>query len=265
MNSTEWSFHESNKLSGNAIDTSHQYGGINHNQENKKALAIVQSGQELKSQNSQLGPIPDSGVTSDHMSTGYGNAIPSLFYAQPGVHSVWSPKPVYRKESSPSPFPASNSLQSNPESHYSKHHHCSDDATCTSPDQTVCEKTNLDPARQDSPAADQSTSNTLCHENAIHNSNNISACKYTDRSDGNATSAVVVESNPESLGDSNHHNYDGFRGTETRHPSQREAALTKFRMKRKDRERPVLREKGTATSAALASKICYHRFNLSKK
>ncbi|KAF7843817.1 two-component response regulator-like PRR95 isoform X1 [Senna tora] len=237
VSNTEWNTHESNKLFGKTVDTSHQYSGTNHSHENVTATAIGQCGRELQSPNSQIEPSPDTGITSDHKSTGYGHLFPSTSYAQSGVHTIWNPKPVNRKESSPSPFPTSNSFQSNPGSHNSERgYHRSDDATNTSLDQTVHEKSNLDSLTQDPPATDQSTNNSLCHETANNNqNNNTSACKYTSRSDGNATSAAIGESNPESFGDSAEHNYDGFIGIDSHRPSPREAALTKFRMKRKDR------------------------------
>nr|KYP38831.1 Two-component response regulator-like APRR5 [Cajanus cajan] len=89
---------------------------------------------------------------------------------------------------------------------------------------------NVFPSVHDSPAAERS----LCHETANHVS--ISAYgSMESANDGNATSAIVSNNNPEGFSDSGCHNYDGFRVTDSHHSSQREAALTKFRLKRKER------------------------------
>lgn len=229
---------EASKLSGRTVGTSRQFGGTNHTSENKTTLDIDRFVQvERQLSNSQLGPFPAAAVTSDNKPTGYGYGFP-MFYAQSDVHSTQIPKPNCPKESFPSPILKSNSFQSNPESYNSEQrYHCSDDPICTSRDKTANEKSNLDPAGRHSSAVDQSTSNTSCHDTANQNNNdddNTSAYKLACKIDGNASSAAVVKRNPENYGDSGH-SYDGYRGTDSHCPSQREAALTKFRMKRKER------------------------------
>lgn len=237
--STELNSQNSNEISG--TDTSHQYGGTNRIQENVITTVIGQSGQvEIQLPNSHLQSLPATGVTSDHMSRACGNVKPSVFYAQSGAHHIWSPKPVFQKENSP--FPTSASFQSNAESHNSEqHYHWSDDATYVSLDQkTAPDKCYLDPAMHDYPAAGQNTSNSLGHETSNH-INNGSYGSIGSRKDGNYTSAVVVEKTPESISN-NCHGYDKYRGAESQRSSQREAALTKFRLKRKERcyEKKVL-------------------------
>ncbi|KAK4268937.1 hypothetical protein QN277_022162 [Acacia crassicarpa] len=230
--------HEASKLSINTVDTSRQHGGRNHSLENMATLAIGQSGQvEIQLTNSQLGPFPATGVASDNKPTVSEYVFPPMLQTQSYVHSTWSPKPNFPKESSPSPILASNSFQSNPEGHEQRFH-CCDDATYTSRDKTANEKSNLDPATQHSSAVDQSTSNASCHDTENQSSkddNNTSAHILACKIDGNASSAAVVESNTENYGDSGNHNKDGFRGADSHCPSRREAALTKFRMKRKER------------------------------
>lgn len=213
---------ESHKSSENT-NTFHQYGGEIQNQ-NMTTLVTDQTG--------QLG----SGVTSDLKSMGHGNVFPSMLYAQSAVHPIWTRRPVSPKESSP--FPTSASSHSNPESHNSERHHWSDDATYTS-DQNVNDQSNLGCARHESPAAGQSAGTSFYHE--THNSSGAYG-SIGSGSDANATSAVVTKNNPESFIDSSHHSYDGFKGTDSHRTSQREAALTKFRLKRKDRcyEKKVL-------------------------
>ncbi|KAI4328984.1 hypothetical protein L6164_021294 [Bauhinia variegata] len=221
VNDTWWNSHGSNELSRNAIDTS-QCGGANPSHENMTSLVIAQSVQaELQLPNGQFGSLPSTGVNHDHMSSENGHVLL--------CHPIWSPKPVYQKENSP--IPTSSSFQSYPESHKSdQRYHWSDDAAYSSLDQTVHDKSNLDPMRLDSPAAGQSTSNSICHDAANH----INSSAYSG-SDGNATSAMVVDNTHENFSDSVRHNYDVLRVMDSHHVSQREAALTKFRLKRKDR------------------------------
>ncbi|XP_027352936.1 two-component response regulator-like APRR3 isoform X3 [Abrus precatorius] len=222
--------HESHQLSENT-NISHQFWGKNQNQEKITGLIIGQSGQvDPKLPNSQPRFFPATGVNSDHKFSGQGNVFPSMILAQSGVHPIWTPKPVCQKESSP--FPTSTSSQSNPESHNSERRHWSDDATYTT-DQNANDQSNLDCGTHESPAAGQSSSTSFYHDAANHNSSGTYG-SLGCRSDGNATSALVAKDNPESFIDSGQRSYDGFRGTDS-HINQREAALTKFRLKRKDR------------------------------
>ena len=232
VNNPSWDSHESHKLSRTTSGNCCQYDGSNKNLENMIGTVIDQHGQvKPKLSNSQCGMLPVSGVISDLKSKGHGNAFTSVFYAPSGPHPVWSPKPVCQNESSP--FPTSTSSQSNPESHNSdQYHECSNDATCLN--QNVKEDADLDQERRDSPAADQSAGYSLCHDASYHV--NSSAYGSMDSgNDGHATSAIVSKNNPEVFSDSVCHNYDGSRGTESHRTSQREAALTKFRLKRKER------------------------------
>ncbi|KAK7397479.1 hypothetical protein VNO78_18654 [Psophocarpus tetragonolobus] len=222
--------HESHKLSENA-STSHEYGGKNENQEKITTPVIGQSGQvDPKLSNSQPGLFPATGVTSDHKSRGNGNVFPSMVY-ESDVHPIWTTKPVCQKESSP--FPTSASSQSNPQSHNSEHHLGSDDATGAS-DKNVNDQNNLDCETHDSPAASHSAGTSFYHDTANPNSSGVYG-SIGCRNDGNAISAKIAEYSHESFIDSGHHSYDGFIGTDSHRNSQREAALTKFRLKRKDR------------------------------
>lgn len=159
----------------------------------------------------------------------------SVFHAESVIHHVWTPKPVCQKESSP--FPSSTSSHSNPESHNSDQHHhpCSDEANYT------CLSQNLDHARYDSPTSGQIVDNDSCH--ALNHINSRTYRCIGNGNDGNATSIMVVKDNPESFSDSGCYNYDVFRLIDSHRSSQREAALTKFRLKRKERcfEKKVLR------------------------
>ncbi|KAK8464977.1 hypothetical protein PHAVU_010G119700 [Phaseolus vulgaris] len=232
VNNPSWDSHESHKLSRTTSGNCCQYGGSNKNLENMISTVIDQYGQVKPNlSNSQCGMLPVSGVISDLKSKGHGNVLTSVFSAPCGTHPVWSSKPVCQNESSS--FPISTSSQSNPESHNSdQYHDCSNIAPCLN--QNVKEDTDLDQARHDSPAADQSTGNSLCHDTSYHV--NSSAYGSMDSgNDGHATSAIVSKNNPEGFSDSVCHNYDGSRATYSHRTSQREAALTKFRLKRKER------------------------------
>ncbi|CAJ1976040.1 unnamed protein product [Sphenostylis stenocarpa] len=222
----------SHSFSENA-STSHQYGVKKQNQEKITTSDIGQSGQvDPKLPNSHLGLFPARGVTYDQKSTGNENLFPSMLYSQSGVHHPsWTPKSVFQKESSP--FNTSNSSQSNPQSHNSKRHHWSDDATHAS-DKNVNNRSNLDCETQGSPAARLSADTGLYHETTNHNCNGVYSsigCKIG----GNATSAKVAKDNHDSFIDGGHLGYDGLLGTDSHRTTQREAALTKFRLKRKDR------------------------------
>ncbi|TKY64158.1 Two-component response regulator PRR95 [Spatholobus suberectus] len=234
VNNPNLDSHKSHKLSGITSGNCCQYGGSNQNLENMISTVIGQYGQvRPKLSNSQCGLLPVSEVISDLKSEGHGNVFTSVFYAQSGIHPMWNPKPVCQNESSP--FPTSISSQSNPESHNSdQYHDQSNDASYTGLNQNVKDNTDSDHTRHDSPAADQSAGDSLCHDAANHV--NSSAYGSMDSgNDGNATSAVVAKNNPEGFSDSGCHNYDEFRVTDCHRSSQREAALTKFRLKRKER------------------------------
>lgn len=214
------SSHESQKSSEN-VNTTHQYDGKKQKQENITYLVIGQSGQvDTKC---QLEFFPATGATSDNKSMEHDNVLHSMFNAQSGMHPTWTPKSVFQKESSP--FPTSISSHSNPKSQNSEPHHWSDDATYT------CDQSNNDCAMHDSPSNGQSCT-SFYHDSESHNASGV--CEGLGSvSDGNAPSAIVGKNNLESSMNNDHH--DGLRDTSSHRTSQREAALTKFRLKRKDR------------------------------
>lgn len=237
VNNPNQDSHESHKSSGITSGNCYQSGGSNQNLENLISTVIGEFGQVTpKLSKSPCGLLPVSGVISDLKTKGHDNVFTSVFYAQSGFHPMWNAKPFCLNESSP--FPLSTSSQSNPESHNSdQHHEWSNDATCLN--QNVKEdNTDSDYARQDSPTADQSAGNNLCHDAANH----VNSSAYGSMDSGNDTSAIISKNNPEGFSDNGCHNYDGFRVTDSHRSSQREAALTKFRLKRKERcfEKKVL-------------------------
>ncbi|KAK7349373.1 hypothetical protein VNO77_06693 [Canavalia gladiata] len=234
VNNPNQDSHESHKLSGISLGNFSQYSSTYQKLENVTCTVIDQCGHvRPRSSNSHCGLLPVTGVISDCQSKGHGNVFASVFYAQPGIHPMWSPKPVCQSEGSP--FPTSISSQSNPDSHNSdQHHDWPNEATYSCLDQNVKDNTDSDHARHDSPPADHSAGNSLCHDAA----NGINSSAYGSMgggSDGNATSATVSKNNHEGFSDNGCHNYDGLKVTDSHRSSQREAALTKFRLKRKER------------------------------
>ncbi|KAL2336275.1 hypothetical protein Fmac_010721 [Flemingia macrophylla] len=225
VNNPNWDSHESYKLSVITSGNGCQYGGSNQNLENMISTVIGQNGQDRpKLSNSQCGLLPVSGVISDLNSEGHGNVFTSVFFAQSGFHPMWNPKPVCQNEGSP--FPTSISSQSNPESNNSDQH--PESPKCLN--QNVKDNNDSDHATHRSPAADHS----LCHDAT----NYVSSIVYGSMDGGNdenGTSAIASKNNPEGFSGSGCHNYDGFRVTDSHHVSLREAALTKFRLKRKER------------------------------
>ncbi|GAU13711.1 hypothetical protein TSUD_348150 [Trifolium subterraneum] len=217
--------HEPQKLSANT-NIGHQYDIKKLKQENITYLAIGQPEQvDAKSLNTQLKFFPATGSTSDNKSMEHDNVFHSMFDAQSGMHPTSTPKSMFQKESSP--FPASISSHSNPKSQNSEPRHWSDDATYTC-DQNVNDQSNID--CDDSPSNGQSCGTSFYHD--VENCNTSGVCEegIGSGSDGKAPSAVVGKNNLESSVNNGH--YDG---TSSHRTSQREAALMKFRLKRKDR------------------------------
>ncbi|XP_034709107.1 two-component response regulator-like APRR9 isoform X3 [Vitis riparia] len=98
---------------------------------------------------------------------------------------------------------------------------------------------NLEPMEElshGSPVAGQSASSSLCNGVVSHLSSSVHG-GICNRNDGNPTSngAVVRTTAPESVNDEGLSNNDALKGMDSHHSTQREAALMKFRLKRKDR------------------------------
>ncbi|KAJ7963414.1 Two-component response regulator [Quillaja saponaria] len=202
--------HESNQFCGNTIDTSQQHAATSHNQEKTTTLFSDQSEPaELQLPRHQLGQIPVSEMRFDNICTGYSDVFQSLFYRESGAPPVSSPKATCKLEDSP--FPSNASIQPNPEIQNSEQgYQWSDGASYISMDQNVHDQNNLEPAKE--------VSGT-----------------YGSMVSGNATLTMVVENAPQSFNDGGHDAHDGLGTLDSHHFSQREAALTKFRLKRKDR------------------------------
>lgn len=229
----------SNQLSGHTNGTFPQHDAtLSNSQENITSLLIGQSGQaELQFPSHQLGMIPVPGVRYDKICAGYGHLFPSMLHTQPGLPPVWSPKSTCQQDQSP--LISSTSAQSNPEIHSSEIHSSeqgyprSNETANNSihqADQAEHEENDLEPVEENrlgSSAAGQTTTSSLCN-GAVDHINGVAYGNSSTRRDENATA-------PESLSESGHFIHDGSRGLDSSRSSQREAALTKFRLKRKDR------------------------------
>lgn len=189
---------------------------------------------DLSFQGPQLGVLPVTTVRSDNMCAGYSHCFPSLFLGQSGLTPMLSTKSVC--QSAQSPF------------HYSEQGYDRSDKTADkSIDQTVHEQNRLDSVehlRPGSPAACQSTCSSLGNgtvDNHISGGTYGSICSSNDGSSSLAVAGEIATAS-ESLNDSGRFVREGFGGVDSLRSSQREAALTKFRLKRKDRcfEKKVL-------------------------
>ncbi|KAE8723248.1 Two-component response regulator-like APRR9 [Hibiscus syriacus] len=120
-------------------------------------------------------------------------------------------------------------------------YHRSDEATGCSIDQTVKEPTKQEPAgllRCISPIANHSACSGFCDGVDNHEKGSARG-DILSRSDAGAstTGAAAIDrgTNTDFFSDGNFFIPDGPKGMDTQRSSQREAALTKFRLKRKDR------------------------------
>ncbi|KAF9687989.1 hypothetical protein SADUNF_Sadunf02G0150500 [Salix dunnii] len=233
----------SNQLTQNAGNISQRHdASLSGNEEIMTTPVIDQSGKaEFAHSSPQLGSIPVLGTRLDNISSGSGRIFSPICYTE--SNAAWNIKFAGRQLS---PFHTTTSVHSNPEVLDSKQNHrCSAETTYYSVDQNDLQQNNMEPVdemRHDSPAAGQGTSSSLCNgvanNNNNNNNNNSSAYEsFGSRNDGNATSVVTAEKSMahENLNNGGNFNHDGFGGIDSHRSSQREAALTKFRMKRKDR------------------------------
>ncbi|XVE73624.1 hypothetical protein DITRI_Ditri11bG0133600 [Diplodiscus trichospermus] len=211
---------------------------LNDSWENLHTPVTDQS--ELTFPSTQHGPIPVPGVRMDDICAECNNVSPHVYNSQSGLPPAWSPKPAGQREYSP--FPVSTSVHSNPDVQDSEHaDHRSDEATNCSIDQTVREQNKQEPVRElrcSSPSADQSACSSLSNGVASHVKSSAHR-GVSSRSDASASATFAAGidkgTTTESYIDSNFFILDGLKGMDTHRSSQREAALRKFRLKRKDR------------------------------
>ncbi|KAK3194517.1 hypothetical protein Dsin_025827 [Dipteronia sinensis] len=229
-----------NQLYENATGNVQPRGAPSSNMtENLTSPVIGQSGQaEVIFPSPQLGFSPVSGVRFDNTRAGYTQVFPPIFYTHSGLPPAWSPKSPCQREQSP--FPTCTSAHTNPDIYgLEQGYQRGDGTTSNSIDQAVCEQKDvelLEEMRQGSPAAGQSACSSLCN-GLGNNDNNCTDGGLCSRIDETATLTQAINKGtaPESMDEGTLFSHDRFRGTDSHRSSQREAALTKFRLKRKDR------------------------------
>ncbi|XP_011039348.1 PREDICTED: two-component response regulator-like APRR9 isoform X2 [Populus euphratica] len=220
----------SNQHAQNINSISQRHGATLSGNQDMTIPIIGQSGKaELAYPSPRNGLIPVRRGMLNNISTEYSHDFSPLYYTQSSA--AWSPKLAGWQQS---PYPLSTSIHSNPDIHDSeKNHRCSDETTYNSVDQNDHQQNNKEPVdevRHDSPAAGQSTGG-LCNDSVIHNKSSAYE-SFGSKDDGIAKEKAMAQEN---LNDGDNFNRDGFRGMDSLRSSQREAALTKFRLKRKDR------------------------------
>lgn len=176
-------------------------------------------------------PIPVKGIRINNQCAGYGSVGPPIFCSQSGSSSLISPGSVSQQEPS---FLLHAFHQTNPEKNKSEPAYDSlfQNANIAT-DQAMHNQEHkfefLEDRGHISPTTDQSATSSFCNGNASH-LNSIgygSACG----SSTNLDQVAMVRTASESKNDESY-----FVNNGNSHRSiQREAALTKFRMKRKDR------------------------------
>lgn len=203
-------------------------------------MVVGQSGHtEVSFPSPQLGLVPVTSLRFDNVCSGYGQFFPSFFYAQSSLTPMLSPISASLGEKFPSAVKNSNHSDlgiQDSEQGYQR----SEETSNKSIVQSKQEQKKLELVEELKPCslgADQSAGGSFCSGVADHIYSGANG-------DGSASSAMADEKNTasEGLDDNGHYVHERFRGMDSVRSSQREAALTKFRMKRKDRcfEKKVL-------------------------
>ncbi|KAL0321622.1 UNVERIFIED_CONTAM: Two-component response regulator-like APRR5 [Sesamum calycinum] len=193
------------------------------------SVATVQTGQpEMTfsySQNREIShPIPVRGMRFENILNDYGSVMPPTYHAQSPLPS---PGAAHHSESLPrlNPFYSSDCQPSSSQ----QFHNLMDQRISNAIDQTDSKRghklENLEDPGHVSPANDQSGTSSFCNSNVSHHQSTGSGSNgKINVISGNKTPSECV--NEESF-----HAHEGSSHRST----QREAALKKFRMKRKDR------------------------------
>lgn len=177
-------------------------------------------------------PVPVQGMTLDGLSAGYPLVQPR-FCTQSGP-PLWSTHSTSQQEA----IHVSSSNQSNPEAHHSKKNHHTCDQSGDKPifhdvHEHKSEESKEDPGYISSTTG-QSGSTIQCNAitSQFNSSGYGSAC---NGSNGDATATAFAGVTAESGSHEGMLTCDRTRTVDIQQPSHREVALTKFRLKRKDR------------------------------
>ncbi|XP_077248373.1 two-component response regulator-like protein [Tasmannia lanceolata] len=189
---------------------------VNHCNEDTNSLAGGPLGQDkTESPCPPVGiiPVPGTigGMPFDGLCAGYGTLLQPMFYAQSGPF-LWGANATIQQE----PIHATSSHQSNPEVHNSEQNHHPNDQTASKPNYPYMPRQEHGLESKEDP----------------NSSGGGSVCNGSNR---NVTAAAVSGATAESGNNEGLFPQDGIRVLDYQRSSQREAALNKFRLKRKDR------------------------------
>ncbi|XVF51095.1 hypothetical protein PTKIN_Ptkin04bG0156800 [Pterospermum kingtungense] len=176
-------------------------------------------------------PVPVKGVRLNNLCDGNSSAIPPIFGPQSSPSPVPSPSSANQQEHAfrVNPF-CSSSFESNSSRQWYDRLASSANQSTNQPLPKMDQKLNsVEDRGHISPTTDQCASSSFCN-GSLSQLNGI-ACGSTVASNGNIDQVAIVRSSTESKNDDSLPSAGG----NSHRSIQREAALTKFRLKRKDR------------------------------
>ncbi|KAJ8748487.1 hypothetical protein K2173_003384 [Erythroxylum novogranatense] len=227
----------SNQVSQNGSGISGQHGSTGNSSQKIMTTLVTGSGQtDISYPSPQHGLIPVQGVKLGNISIGYDHVFPSSYYnKQLGLPPTWTPK--VDTESDQSPFPSNTSILYNQDIDDTKHQQRqSDDTPNNSVDQNINQQS-IEPVEElkhGLPTTGQSACSSLC--NGVTNYDSSGHDSVCNGNDANATVSVATERAIESESlDDGLFIQEGLKGMDDYRSGQREAALSKFRLKRKNR------------------------------
>ena len=190
---------------------------------------------ELATSHSQQGPslpIAVKGIRFNDLHTAYGSALPPLFSTQSGPPAMRSPSSAAHRESTfqVNTFYQSNIKENTPDQQYKPRGQNENNATNVTNHITYMQEQNLEHVEDRgyiSPTTDQSACNSFCNGNATQ----LNSIGYGSNcgSNSNVDQAGLVRTTSDAKNEDFSNNGGSNRSV------QREAALNKFRLKRKER------------------------------
>ncbi|KAK6936614.1 CCT domain [Dillenia turbinata] len=176
-------------------------------------------------------PIPVRGLRFDNLCNGYGHVMPPLYRTKSSSPQTRSPSSVGQREPTfqANPFHLSNLDTSNSDLHHDPHDHHTNISANQTTHATEGKLESVEDGGHISSATEQSASSSFCNGTVTHLSN--VACGSFCGSNGNADLVQVVQIISENGNEGGFITHDG----NCHRTSQREAALMKFRLKRKER------------------------------
>ncbi|XP_042481279.1 two-component response regulator-like PRR95 isoform X2 [Macadamia integrifolia] len=181
-------------------------------------------------------PVPITGMRLDGLSACYATVLPHMFYSQSAQLPLCGQSSGSQQE--PTTACLNLSHQSNPEIQHERVCHFQDQNGDSSTNQTLHgQKHNveaLEDPRDISPPTGQSANNSIDNGARSH-LNSVGYGSVCNGSNGNTTAVVAARTTAESRSGESIFVHDRVEGMDPNRSTQREAALTKFRLKRKDR------------------------------